>query len=393
MKLLHNLIERYKRYGLKERERRLSLTNRKYRPMSIYPNAPVSPYEEMEGDYEQELNWHNLVMEQASKYPSDKAKLEAINTAARSVCLVLGEIERLRGSAVIAHFSDQSQENAKSDIHIAARDFTRLEVLLHDIPSPVKRLDFIIDSPGGAYEIGKKIVPCLRERFEEVNFLIPHEAFSLASLMAMSANSIILGKNGSLGMYDPLIDDFDGKYAQAYLLMEDALAVIEEMRWRPWRKLGYQGWTARQARTTIKTARHTIQRTRHLAALWLAKYMFGHSEIEINYHDLALEREPIAVKNHPITGDDYRKAERIASFFTDFKSYPNHKEPLLYDEICRLGLNLSQADETLESLMRKAYELNDRTIFERFDLSKMWYSSSDYRFFSPTLSPYYDRSR
>jgi hypothetical protein len=65
MNLFHNLLERYKRYRLKERSRRPSSPNRRKYPMSIYPNAPISPSEEQEGDYEQELNWHNAMMEGA----------------------------------------------------------------------------------------------------------------------------------------------------------------------------------------------------------------------------------------------------------------------------------------------------------------------------------------
>jgi ATP-dependent protease ClpP protease subunit len=355
---------------------------------SVRPNAPTSPSEEQEGTYEQEQNWHTLVMEQASKSPKAKAEFEAIGAAARNVRAILSEIERLRKSVVIAYFADQGGEKDGTDTNVAFRDIARLDYLLRSNHVSAKKLDFIIDSPGGDFHVGQKLVQLLRDRFEEVNFLVPREAFSVASLMAMSADTIILGKSGSLGMYDPIIE-FDGAFTQSHILFEVAQSILDEMKWRFWRRFGYQGWTASKARMTMKGAWHDIRRTKYLAALWLTKYMFKHSEIEINYHDLALEREPLAVKNNLATSSDYAKAERIASFFVGSGSGFDHKAPLMYSAICDLGLNLERADETLDDLMWKAHAINDEQIFERFDVKKTWYSSTDYRFFSPTLSPRY----
>jgi Fe-S-cluster containining protein len=58
----------------------------KIRPMrfSIYPNAAISSSEEQEGDYEQELKWRNLIMEQASQYPNGEAKIKEIDETARN---------------------------------------------------------------------------------------------------------------------------------------------------------------------------------------------------------------------------------------------------------------------------------------------------------------------
>ncbi len=64
-------------------------------------------------------------------------------------------------------------------------------------------LDLILHSPGGSPEATEAIVSYLRSRFSNIRVIVPQIAMSAATLLACSANEIILGKHSSLGPTDP----------------------------------------------------------------------------------------------------------------------------------------------------------------------------------------------
>ena len=64
-----------------------------------------------------------------------------------------------------------------------------------DLIQPVKNkkaVDVLLHSPGGMPDATERIVELLRTHFEEVDFLIPHSAYSAATMLALSGNNIIL---------------------------------------------------------------------------------------------------------------------------------------------------------------------------------------------------------
>ena len=64
-------------------------------------------------------------------------------------------------------------------------------------------LDLILHSPGGYLESAEHIVKYLREHFSDIRIIVPYLAMSAATLIACSANQIVLGKQSALGPIDP----------------------------------------------------------------------------------------------------------------------------------------------------------------------------------------------
>ena len=69
-----------------------------------------------------------------------------------------------------------------------------------------KSVDVLLHSPGGRPDATERLVELLRNHFEEVNFLIPHSAYSAATMLALSGDSIILHSSAVLGPIDPQIN-------------------------------------------------------------------------------------------------------------------------------------------------------------------------------------------
>src|SRR5258706_219264 len=67
--------------------------------------------------------------------------------------------------------------------------------------------DVLIHSPGGSPEATERIVALLRSRFRaDVQFLVPHSAYSAATMLVLSGNQIILHPSATLGPIDPQVN-------------------------------------------------------------------------------------------------------------------------------------------------------------------------------------------
>lgn len=64
-------------------------------------------------------------------------------------------------------------------------------------------LDIVLHSPGGSAEATEAIVKYIRSKFNNVRVFIPHEAMSAATMLACSANKIVMGKQSHMGPIDP----------------------------------------------------------------------------------------------------------------------------------------------------------------------------------------------
>jgi len=69
----------------------------------------------------------------------------------------------------------------------------------------VDRLDLFLYSRGGAIDVPWRIVTALRQTSAEWNVLIPFRANSAATLLALGADQIVMGRQGELGPIDPIL--------------------------------------------------------------------------------------------------------------------------------------------------------------------------------------------
>src|SRR5213592_2863047 len=64
-------------------------------------------------------------------------------------------------------------------------------------------VDLFIHSNGGSGTVPWRLVSIIREYTKEFAVLVPHHAFSAATLTALGANEILMHKMGCLGPIDP----------------------------------------------------------------------------------------------------------------------------------------------------------------------------------------------
>jgi len=84
-------------------------------------------------------------------------------------------------------------------------------------------IDILLHSPGGLAEAAERIVHLLRARFTSVRFIIPHSAFSAATMLATSADELVLDDTSALGPIDPQIQIRDPQTGQTSVVPTQAI--------------------------------------------------------------------------------------------------------------------------------------------------------------------------
>ena len=77
-----------------------------------------------------------------------------------------------------------------------------LEELLHDA-DPSEDMHMILDSPGGDGETAVRMVRSAQARCRELTVIVPDQAKSAATILAMGAHWILMGPTSDLGPVDP----------------------------------------------------------------------------------------------------------------------------------------------------------------------------------------------
>lgn len=115
---------------------------------------------------------------------------------------LIEQIETLRGSRVLCYVTG---DRAPATAQIGDDAIRPMYDLLREI-GQTEKLDFFIYSRGGAIDVPWRIVTALRTVAKHWSILIPFRANSAATLLALGADEIVLGRFGELGPIDPIMN-------------------------------------------------------------------------------------------------------------------------------------------------------------------------------------------
>lgn len=242
------------------------------------------------------------------------------------------DIETLRGRPLIIYAAKfiaapiPGQPPLPTSIDL--EDIDGFTDLINSIPSKHKSIDVLIHSPGGRPDATERLVNILRNRFDEVHFLIPHSAYSAATMLALSGDSIVLHSSATLGPIDPQINNIPARsIKRGFEKVKDTLK-----KEGPESVPAYVPLIQKYSLELLELCDDAERLSAELAREWLIKYMF---------------------KNE----GDLGKIEEAVSYFSDYDEHKLHARPLLFNKLKDLGLKLSVADGELSQLMWEAYLL------------------------------------
>lgn len=255
------------------------------------------------------------------------------------------KIEAKRGNPLIVYITSQRPgANALMAGDVIDEFIDQLNVVNK---KPKGSIDLLIESLGGDPLTSWKLISLLRSSFKKVNVIVPHSAFSAATLLALGADEIVMGPYGSLGPIDPQITTRKKDGTAQQFGYEDVVSFLSFMREEG-------GITEQQY---IRGAFEKLCEIVEPPALGFAKRS---SSLSISIGEKMLQM-------HMTDSDKKNQAHAIAVKLN--KSFFNHGHALGRKEAKEIGLNITIPDSDLEKLIWDVHtnfelDLKTRTPFD-----------------------------
>lgn len=246
--------------------------------------------------------WHDFITSKGGSI-SGKELFEI-----RKTCY--NEIENFRKRPLIIYatkFLDNLPQGAPNYIDLSDIDgFTDLTNAIEG-----KRVDVLLHSPGGRPDATERIVTILRRKFDDICFLIPHSAYSAATMLAISGNKIILHPSATLGPIDPQINGIPARSIKRGF--ENIKEKISKEG--PESLPAYIPLIEKYSIELLEMCDDSEKLAKKLATEWLQKYMF---------------------KNEKRAKS---KIKKIVNYLSDYDEHLLHSRPLQTENLIALGLN------------------------------------------------------
>lgn len=201
------------------------------------------------------------------------------------------------------------------------------------------KIALVLHSPGGSPEVTDRIVKILRNRFSDILFLIPHSAYSAATMLALSGNEIIVHPSATLGPIDPQIT-FPTKEGMRTAPARSILDGFEKARERI-RKIGpselpvYIPLIEKYSLDLFEYCERSEELAKDLVIDWLKQYM------------LSNDIDNSAKKN--------KKAKNIAEYVSSYKIHKMHSKALKIKELQKKGVKINITTDSLKDFL---WEIN-----------------------------------
>lgn len=266
--------------------------------------------------------WHDFMNQQRNGQIQGKDLYDL-----RGACYQ--EIEALRERPLLVYASRFLDMQGPIPNNIDLTDVEGFRDLIHTLPKGTNKVDVLLHSPGGRPDATERIVSMLRSQIKNVTFLVPHSAYSAATMLALSGDEIILHPNATLGPIDPQINNIPARSIKRGF--ESAAKKIR--REGPEVLPAYVPLIEKYSLELLEICEDSEKLSKALVTRWLKDFMFA--------------------------GDKSAKTGKLISkavkFFSEYDRHLMHSRPLTYDKLNGLGLKINVASEPLAGLLWEVF--------------------------------------
>lgn len=258
---------------------------------------------------------------------------------------VYHEIEKLRGRPLLVYASDfLGQDDTTTPNAIDLQDVDGFTDLAGTVDST--EVDVLLHSPGGRPDATERIVYILRNHFDRVHFIIPHSAYSAATMLALSGDSITIHPSATLGPIDPQIGGIPARSIKRGFERVRDLLKTEGPEALP----AYMPLIENYTLDLLELCDDSEKLSKELVTAWLTEYMFRGEKKKKQIND-------------------------IVEYFTSYDKHLMHSRPLLYKKLADLKLKIAIAEKPLRKLIWEAYIMLNG-FFTMTDFVKLYESAS-----------------
>jgi len=231
------------------------------------------------------------------------------------------ELEKVRNSTLISYISD-SRAIFDPDDCLMLDD--NLSQLTNGGQNKIKKLDLLLQSPGGILEAAYKFFRICKDYSEEFNVIVPLSAKSAATTICLGANEIVMTSISELGPVDPIV-----QHPQNPNIRIPARAIKE-----------YIDLISNPDRANFTIApelKDTLNKT-------LDAYLIGSYEMALKNSKEIIEK---ILKENTKAGLDTEQIKKVIEEFTE--KHASHSYPIDRKELVELGFNnIVKAEDTPE---------------------------------------------
>lgn len=140
-----------------------------------------------------------------------------------------------------------------------------------------ENLDIIIHTGGGSAEATDSIVSYLRLKFKNIRIIIPQAAMSAGTMLACSADVIVMGKQSAIGPIDPqfVLQTSVGKQMfPAQAILDQFKMIQEDCVLNPQNLNSWYPMLSQFGPALLVRCRDSITFAREMVCDWLKLYMF-----------------------------------------------------------------------------------------------------------------------
>jgi hypothetical protein len=176
-------------------------------------------------------------------------------------------IEAITGRPLICYVAKTANVAPGLPTAIEDSDLIGFTDLVHSVPGD--DVDVFIQSNGGSAEAAERIVRLLRERFTSLRFIVSGNAYSAATLICFSGDTLIMSATGTLGPIDPQINGIPARaIRRAFETLEERLAAEG-----PKALTAYVPLISKYDLHLLEMCKSAEALSKELAETWLSEYM------------------------------------------------------------------------------------------------------------------------
>ncbi|MDE0118063.1 MAG: hypothetical protein OXT07_15775 [bacterium] len=214
-------------------------------------------------------------------------------------------------------------------------------------------LTLLLHTPGGSPNAAETIVKYLRSKFNDLEVIIPAFAMSAGTMISLSADRIIMGRQSQMGPIDPQMPAPHGAMVSAQAVVDQFMLARQDVLENETTAHIWAPILPALGPSLLVEAQNALKYGERMVAEWLGQWM--------------------------LDGDMTRAAE-VARHFNDATTHGSHGRRVDREEARRLGLIVKDLEESqeLQDAVLKAYHLMT-IMFEQAPVVKLIRSSTDRR--------------
>jgi hypothetical protein len=186
-------------------------------------------------------------------------------------------------------------------------------------------LDLILHTGGGSAEAADAIVSYLRQKYKNIRIIIPQAAMSAGTMLACAGDTIVMGKQSSIGPIDPqfILQTSVGVQAlPAQAILDQFEIAQKDCADNPKNLNSWLPMLSQYGPALLVRCKNQIDFGKELVDNWLKAYMFKDNPNEI--------------------------PDKIAAYLSDHSNFKTHAKHINIEKAKEVGLKIEQLEENQE---------------------------------------------